>query len=160
MPTNRQPPKNHAFTKIAKTIADGTGRPLAFILAAGTVIIWGVSGPLFGFSDTWQLVINTGTTIVTFLMVFLIQNAQNRDTHALQIKLDELIRATEGAQNTLLDLEELEDSELCKIQNDYEKMAAKARKEADSSAESVPQAHGSSGRKRVMHTKRRNRKSA
>lgn len=153
----KAPSKNHLFTRIAKAIADFTGRPLAFILAAGTVVVWVVSGPVFGFSDTWQLVINTGTTIVTFLMVFLIQNAQNRDTHALQIKLDELIRVTEGAQNTLLDLEELEDSELSKIQRDYEKMAATARKEQDKTERSLPQSHGGE-RKRVMHTRRRTRK--
>lgn len=155
----RQPPKNHLFTRIAKTIADFTGRPLAFILAGGTVLVWAISGPLFDYSDTWQLVINTGTTIVTFLMVFLIQNAQNRDTHALQIKLDELIRATEGAQDTLLDLEELEDSELAKIQNSYERMAAQARNEAAKAERQLP--HSSTGttpRKRVMHTRRRRRK--
>lgn len=152
-----QPPKRHLFTRIAKTIADFTGRPLAFILAAGTIIVWAISGPLFGFSDTWQLVINTGTTIVTFLMVFLIQNAQNRDTHALQIKLDELIRATEGAQNSLLDLEELEDSELCTIQREYEQMAAKARKDGDVAEKILLQAEGTP-RKRVMHTRKRRRK--
>ena len=89
----------------------------------------GILGPLFGFSDTWQLVINTGTTIVTFLMVFLIQNTQNRDTAAIQIKLDELIRAMEGAHNALLDLEELEDHELDRLRDDYEALAAKARED-------------------------------
>jgi low affinity Fe/Cu permease len=117
------------FNTIAKRTADWTGRPAAFVLAFTIVIVWGVTGPLFGFSDTWQLVINTGTTIVTFLMVFLIQNAQNRDTHALQIKLDELIRVTEGAHTALLDLEELSDEELCAIRNTYEKIAAQSRKE-------------------------------
>ncbi len=116
------------FTHIAKITANATGRPMAFIIAFAVVLIWGVTGPLFGFSDTWQLVINTGTTIVTFLMVFLIQNAQNRDTHALQIKLDELIRVTEGAHTVLLDLEELSDKELCTIQQRYENIAAEARK--------------------------------
>jgi low affinity Fe/Cu permease len=126
-----RPPKNHLFTRLAKVIADATGRPIAFILALGTIITWAVMGPIFGFSDTWQLVINTGTTIVTFLMVFLIQNAQNRDTHALQIKLDELIRVTRGAKNSLLDLEELEDRELLALQKDYEAIAAKARAHAE-----------------------------
>lgn len=118
----------HVFTGFAKAIADFTGRPIAFMLALGTVITWAITGPMFGFSDTWQLVINTGTTIVTFLMVFLIQNAQNRDTHALQIKLDELIRVTKGAHTALLDLEELSDDELCRIQKTYEKIASESRK--------------------------------
>ena len=91
------------------------------------IIVWIISGPIFGFSDTWQLVINTGTTIVTFLMVFLIQNTQNRDTEAMQIKLDELIRATQGAHNALLDLEELEEEELDVFRRKYEGLAAGAR---------------------------------
>jgi len=90
-------------------------------------LTWAVTGPLFGFSDTWQLAINTGTTIVTFLMVFLIQNTQNRDSEALQIKIDELIRATEGAHNALLDLEEIEGHEFDKIRLTYAKLARKAR---------------------------------
>jgi low affinity Fe/Cu permease len=102
------------------------------MLAVLVVLAWLVTGPLFGFSDTWQLVINTGTTIVTFLMVFLIQNTQNRDTEAMQIKLDELIRATQGANNRLLDLEELEDRELEAFRNRYESLAETARScEAD-----------------------------
>jgi low affinity Fe/Cu permease len=96
-------------------------------MAAGVVIVWGLTGPLFKFSDTWQLVINTGTTIVTFLMVFLIQNTQNRDTEALQVKLDELLRVTQGAHVALLDLEELDDKDLDRIRKDYEKLASKAR---------------------------------
>jgi low affinity Fe/Cu permease len=117
----------HAFTKYAKWASRATGRPLAFIIALTVIIVWALTGPLFGFSDTWQLVINTGTTIVTFLMVFLIQNTQNRDTEALQLKLDELIRATRGAKNVLLDLEEMEESELDKIRDEYEAMARAAR---------------------------------
>lgn len=159
MSSRAQPSKNHLFTRIAKSIADFTGRPLAFILAAGTVLVWGISGPVFGFSDTWQLVINTGTTIVTFLMVFLIQNAQNRDTHALQIKLDELIRVTEGAHTALLDLEELEDSEICALQKQYEKIAAASRKSMDSDEGvphiELPESSGTPNRKRTMHTKKR-----
>lgn len=101
---------------------------MAFILAASTIAVWAVTGPLFGFSDTWQLVINTGTTIVTFLMVFLIQNTQNRDSEAIQIKLDELIRATRGAHTALLDLEELEDEDIERIRDLYEEIAARSRK--------------------------------
>src|ERR1700755_3446141 len=103
------------FTSIATRISGAAGRAAAFIFALLTVIVWGVSGPVFKFSDTWQLVINTGTTIVTFLMVFLIQNTQNRDTEALQIKLDELIRAVEPARNRLIDLEDLTEEEMDRI---------------------------------------------
>lgn len=117
----------HLFTRFAKRITDITGRPVAFLVALGVVLGWAATGPMFDFSETWQLVINTGTTVVTFLMVFLIQNAQNRDTHALQIKLDELIRVTEGAHTALLDLEELEDSEIRAIQSIYEQIAAESR---------------------------------
>ncbi|MGQ0527080.1 MAG: low affinity iron permease family protein [Alphaproteobacteria bacterium] len=116
------------FTVFSKKTANYTGHPATFALALGVIIVWGVSGPLFGFSDTWQLVINTGTTIITFLMVFLIQNTQNRDTMALQLKLDELIRATKGAHTILLDLEELSEDELHKIRDKYEKIAAEGRK--------------------------------
>ena len=123
-----KPPKSKSrFTRFAKWTSRVTGRPAAFVLAAMVILVWAITGPLFGFSDTWQLVINTGTTIVTFLMVFLIQNTQNRDSEAIQIKLDELIRAARGAQNSLLDLEELEDEELDRIHHQYELMAEHAR---------------------------------
>jgi low affinity Fe/Cu permease len=115
------------FTRFAQWTAHATGRPVAFLSALAVVVLWGVVGPLFGFSDTWQLVINTGTTIVTFLMVFLIQNTQNRDSEAIQIKLDELIRVTRGAHVSLLDLEELEDVELDRIRGQYEELAERAR---------------------------------
>src|SRR5688572_12920826 len=100
------------FTRFAKWTATVAGRPLAFSMAAGVILVWAVTGPLFGFSDTWQLVINTGTTIVTFLMVFLIQSTQNRDAEAMHVKLDELLRISPRAQNVLLDLEELEQADL------------------------------------------------
>ena len=103
------------------------GHPYAFGLALTGVALWLVAGPVFGFSDTWQLSINTVTTIITFLMVFLIQNTQNRDAEAMHIKLDELIRAVKGAQNSLLDLEELEDEELDRIRSRYEDLARQAR---------------------------------
>lgn len=119
------------FTRFAKATSRVTGRPVAFATAVAALVVWAASGPFFGFSDTWQLVINTGTTIVTFLMVFLIQNTQNRDSEALHVKLDELIRATRGAHNALLDLEELEEEELDKIRADYEKLAEKARGEIE-----------------------------
>lgn len=117
------------FTAFAQTTSRAAGRPLAFLLAVATIAAWLVTGPLFHFSDTWQLVINTCTTIVTFLMVFLIQNTQNRDSEALQIKLDELIRVTEGAHNALLNLEDLEEKELDRIRSSYSDLARKARED-------------------------------
>ncbi len=117
------------FTLFAKAISRATGRPLAFALAGTIILVWIVTGPLFRFSDTWQLVINTGTTIVTFLMVFLIQNTQNRDSEALQVKLDEIIRSIDGAHNALLDLEDLEDTDLDLIRVDYLNLAKQARAE-------------------------------
>jgi low affinity Fe/Cu permease len=115
------------FDHLAKLAARFTGRPLAFGLAGLVVLAWLVTGPLFGFSDTWQLVINTGTTVVTFLMVFLIQNTQARDTEAIQIKLDELIRVTDAASNTLMDLEELDEATLDRYRERYESMARASR---------------------------------
>ncbi|HEV8150753.1 MAG TPA: low affinity iron permease family protein [Gemmatimonadales bacterium] len=117
------------FAGFAKTTARVAGRPPAFFLALSVVVVWLVTGPIFRFSDTWQLAINTGTTIVTFLMVFLIQNSQNRDAEAVQVKLDELLRVTQGAHNALLDLEELEDLELEKIRGDYAELAKRARED-------------------------------
>ena len=119
--------KASIYTRAARWIAQITGRPVTFLLAVATIVVWLITGPIFGYSDTWQLVINTGTTIVTFLMVFLIQNTQNRDTQAIQIKLDELIRATKGAHNALLDLEELEETRLEAFRARYEALAAEAR---------------------------------
>ena len=119
------------YSSFAKASAHFCGRPRVFAFAAATIVIWVVTGPLFGFSDTWQLVINTGTTIITFLMVFLIQNTQNRDTEAIQLKLDELIRATNGAHNALLDLEELEEDNLDAFKAKYQALAAAARSDLD-----------------------------
>ena len=115
------------FTRIAKKTAQFTGRPVAFGLAVGTILVWLITGPIFDYSDTWQLIINTGTTVITFLMVFLIQNTQNRDTAAIQIKLDELIRVSQ-AHNALMDLEELEEVEREQFRKKYQKLAAAARK--------------------------------
>ena len=115
------------FTRFAKATSRWSGRPIAFLLAVAVVIVWIATGPVFHFSDTWQLVINTGTTIITFLMVFLIQNTQFRDTEAIQVKLDELLRSTKGAHNALLDLEELEDRELDEMRAVYQRLAEEAR---------------------------------
>ncbi len=115
------------FDKLAQIAAKSAGRPAIFILAGALVVAWAISGPLFGFSDTWQLVINTGTTIVTFLMVFLIQNSQNRDTDALQIKLDELIRVTKDARPELLNLEELPAAELENVKAGFIELAQQHR---------------------------------
>ena len=121
----RQQPST--FSRLAKAASRFTGRPLCFGLALLVVAAWAITGPLFKFSDTWQLVINTGTTIVTFLMVFLIQNTQNRDTEAMHLKLDELIRATRGAHNRLMDLEEREEDELDELREQYENIAKRSR---------------------------------
>src|SRR5215216_1083603 len=112
-------------------MAWAVGHPAAFVIAVGCVVVWAVSGPFFGFSDTWQLIINTTTTILTSLIVFLIQNTQNRDTAALQLKIDELIRATKGAHNAVLDLEELEEGDLTRIRDRYEALARRAREKRE-----------------------------
>jgi len=117
------------FTSLTKLTARMSGRPATFVLAVGIIVVWACSGPYFGFSDTWQLVINTGTTIVTFLMVFLIQSTQNRDTEAMQVKLDELIRAIGHARNELLDLEELEERDLDELKKTFVELAERARRE-------------------------------
>ena len=117
------------FTRFAKSTSRAAGQPATFCAAVAVILLWAGTGPFFGFSDTWQLVINTGTTIVTFLMVFLIQNTQNRDSQAIQVKLDELIRSIEGAHLALLDLEELDDKHLERICSDYRELARQARKD-------------------------------
>ena len=126
------------FVRFAQSVFQFMGQPVTFFIALATIVVWAISGPLFGFSDTWQLVINTGTTIVTFLMVFVIQNTQNRDTTAMQIKLDELIRVTNRARNVLLDLEELDDKTLQELRLDYEKLAREAKSRTPVRAEAVP----------------------
>ena len=115
------------FSRAAQWTSRHCGQPSAFALAIGVILVWAVSGPMFQYSDTWQLIINTGTTIVTFLMVFLIQNTQNRDSTAMHLKLDEIIRALDGAHNTLMNLEDLEDKDLQAIQNRYKALAARAQ---------------------------------
>ena len=121
--------KDWTFAELARRASAALGTSTAFVVACAMVVVWAVTGPLFGYSDAWQLVINTGTTIVTFLMVFLIQNTQNRDTEAIQVKLDELIRATQGAHNALLDLEELEQDGLDAFRAKYQALASAARDE-------------------------------
>jgi low affinity Fe/Cu permease len=116
-----------SFQWFAKATARAAGQPTTFGLALLIIVAWAVTGPIFGFSDTWQLVINTGTTIVTFLMVFLIQNTQNRDSVAMQIKLDELLRAAKGAETAMADLEDLTEEELEAFQAHYRKLAEAAR---------------------------------
>ena len=113
----------HVFSKIAQRAAQESGRPWAFISAIAVVLVWGLTGPVFGYSDTWQLVINTGTTIITFLMVFLIQHAQNRDTQAIHVKLDELIRATKGAHNRLIALEDQSEEDLAEAREELRRVA-------------------------------------
>ena len=118
-----------SFHHFASWVSHASGHPIAFSVACLIIVLWAVTGPLFDFSDTWQLVINTSTTIVTFLMVFVIQNSQNRDSVAIQIKLDELIRAVEGAHNAIIDLEELTDEELVRMRKRYAALAARARED-------------------------------
>ena len=113
------------FDKMAQSVARAAGRPAAFMTAVALVVIWAICGPIFGFSDTWQLVINTGTTIITFLMVFLIQSTQNRDTDALQVKVDELIRVSEGARLALLNLEEMKAADLDKVKAGFVELGRK-----------------------------------
>jgi low affinity Fe/Cu permease len=123
------------YSRFAKATSRFCGRPKVFVSAFLIIVLWAISGPLFGFSDTWQLVINTATTIVTFLMVFVIQSTQNRDTEAMQVKLDELIRATNGAHNALLDLEELEEEQLDAFRAKYQKLATAARAQVKAGTE-------------------------
>lgn len=119
------------FDTIAKVITKATGRPATFVIAFTLIIVWGISGPIFGFSDTWQLVINTGTTIITFLMVFVIQQSQNKDTLAIQLKLNELIASQKNASNRLIDIEDLTEDELEVLKKFYIRLSELAEKEKD-----------------------------
>ncbi len=119
------------FRKLAQMCSDFIGRPSAFVLAVVIVILWGVTGPLFDYSDTWQLVINTGTTIITFLMVFLVQNTQNRDAKAIHLKIDEIIRSIKGARNDMLDLEDEPDQRLKDLHQEFQELSKQTRKLAE-----------------------------
>jgi low affinity Fe/Cu permease len=129
-----------SFTRFAKATARASGHPVTFAAAVLVILAWAMTGPLFHYSDTWQLVINTGTTIVTFLMVFLIQNTQNRDSVAMQIKLDELLRAVKGAHTAMADLEDLTEEELEEFKAHYVKLAEEAKRRLDNAAENLEEA--------------------
>jgi low affinity Fe/Cu permease len=152
--------KTSWFTRFAKATARAAGHPAIFCCALAVIVLWAVGGPIFRFSDTWQLVINTGTTIITFLMVFLIQNTQNRDSQAIQVKLDEIIRSIDGAHLALLDLEELDDQDLGRICGDYRELARHARQDlrAGKSDTDVREV-GSDHRKAMADQRRRKPKS-
>lgn len=142
------------FRRFAEGVSHAAGTPIAFVLAFMVIIIWFVTGPIFGYSDTWQLAINTGTTIVTFLMVFLLQNTQNRESRATQIKLDELLRALRSARTSLVDLEELPDEDLDRLEGEFRKMSQHAgetkrkRRSAKKPASAEGGAKGSGTRKK------------
>jgi low affinity Fe/Cu permease len=133
---------NKFFRKFSHKTSDAVGSPWAFMLAVLIIVVWAVTGPLFGFSDTWQLVINTGTTIVTFLMVFLIQNTQNRDAKAIHLKLDELIRGVEGARTGMVDLEDMSDEELQELQEEFKRIHERRKNEVQRAAEKADQIDG------------------
>ena len=123
----QQRPKQSLFYQIARNTSEAVGSPFASIAAVSVIIIWASLGPFFKFSDTWQLVINTGTTIITFLMVFLIQNSQNRDAKAVQIKLDELIRAIDAARNKIIDVEDSSEQDLKNLQKDFSELSKNSK---------------------------------
>ena len=136
----KEQPMRELFRRFAHRTAEIVGSPMAFLLAAMLIVAWGVTGPLFHFSDTWQLVINTTTTIVTFLIVFLIQNTQNRDSRALHLKLDELLKGVKGARTSLVDLEDLTDAELERLHREFQSLRAKTNHSG--------KAHAHNGKKR------------
>jgi low affinity Fe/Cu permease len=133
---------NEIFRRFAAAVSWSVGTSWAFLAAALFIAVWALSGPLFGYSDHWQLIVNTATTIVTFLMVFLIQNTQNRDAKAVHLKLDELIRAMKGARNRLVDLQDLTDSELDQLQQEFQRLRARAEARLDARPERAPSGHG------------------
>ena len=147
-PVDTGPAPRPFFTRFSQAVSRYAGKPLTFFLAVLVIVVWGLTGPIFGFNDTWQLIINTSTTIITFLMVFLIQNSQNRDAEALQIKIDELIARTQGPRNVLLDLEDLDEETLDRLRADYARLADGARASADhgaAAADEPPHETGLSG---------------
>ena len=137
--TEKRPgrPKRSAFTRFSQHVSRMAGHPVTFIGAVAIIVLWAATGPLVGFNDTWQLIINTSTTIITFLMVFVIQNSQNRDTAAIHIKLDELIARLEGPREKLLDLEELDEDELERIRAEFEELACRSREAGRTSDDSA-----------------------
>lgn len=140
---------SESFTRFAKWTAHAAGQPATFAIAVGILLVWAITGPIFHFNDSWQLIINTGTTIITFLMVFLIQNTQNRDAVAMHVKLDELIRAVHGARNRLMDLEDLTEEELEALRSRFVKLAESAKdtmEKRKSSRREAKQAEKESGR--------------
>src|SRR4051812_1998451 len=142
------------FEKFASAVTHATGHPLAFIIAFLIILVWGISGPLFGFSDTWQLVINTGTTIVTFLMVFLIQLTQNKDSEAIQLKLNEMVAALKGASNRLINIEDLSEEDLQKLHQYYEKLSQLAKQKNNiSESHSIEEAEENSEEKEEQGNK-------
>ncbi len=145
------------FEKLARKISDYVGKPIAFIAAFSLIIIWAITGPVFGYSDTWQLVINTGTTIITFLMIFLVQSAQNRDSKAVQLKLDELIYKLHSANNIMIDIENLSDDELTKLAEKYQRI----RNSGDAKAleELQEETHIATQRKKITKEKPKKSKS-
>ncbi|QTL05561.1 low affinity iron permease family protein [Aquabacter sp. L1I39] len=159
-PVDTGPAPRPFFTRFSQAVSRYAGKPVTFFLAVLVIVIWGGTGPLFGFNDTWQLIINTSTTIITFLMVFLIQNSQNRDTEALQIKIDELIARTQGPRNVLLDLEDLDEKTLDRLRADYARLADHARASDDhgaAAADDPPEKGGLSElarRRKAADTKR------
>ena len=146
MPRNKRSKLGALLEKLSYQATRATGTSLAFVLAASVIVIWAITGPVFGFSDTWQLVINTGTTIVTFLMVFLIQRAQNKDALAIHLKLNEIVAAMEGASNRLIDVEDLSEPEIDALRNYYKRLIELAREDdvltSTHSIEEAAQRHG------------------
>jgi low affinity Fe/Cu permease len=146
---------NETFRKFAQTVSELAGTPWVFMAAMAVIVIWALTGPVFGFSDTWQLVINTGTTIITFLMVFLIQNTQNRDARAIHLKLDELIRSADKARNKMMDLEHLSDEELARIQQEFERLRDQRRGAVVEAADDVVEAVAEKRAERAHRGRRR-----